>query len=141
MTITLDSYTIPERGPVTIELNRSFEIKVTAEEAQRQVNRWLLNEVSYMMHSDPPQLVIGERVVWRVPAVLTSPQVGQVGVVGEVDVDVETGLMDAPTECHANIIRWAEEIVAHLPPYKQRQSTPTKYLAKHIPPAPKLTPS
>lgn len=139
MTITLDTYTIPEKGLVTIELKRSFEIKVTAEEAQSQVNRWLLNEVSYMMHSLPPHLVIGERVVWRVPAMFTSPQVGHVGVVGEVDVDVETGLMDATPECHASIICRAEELAAKLPPYKQRESTPAKYLPKHIPPAPKLT--
>lgn len=125
MTITLDPpYTIPEKGWVTIELKRSFEIKVTAEEAQRQVNRWLLNEVSYMMHSGSPQLVIGERVVWRVPAVLTSPQVGQVGVVGSVDVDVETGLMDTTPECQASIIQRAEELAATLPPYQQRQKTP-----------------
>jgi len=47
MTIILDNYLIPEKGKV--ELNASFEIKVTSEEARRKVNRWLLEFVSTQM--------------------------------------------------------------------------------------------
>ncbi|MCP4683198.1 MAG: hypothetical protein GY864_12755, partial [Desulfobacterales bacterium] len=58
-------YIIPEEGPVELKVDRSFEIKVTAEQARRQVNRWLHNEVSYMMRALNPTLAVGERVVWR----------------------------------------------------------------------------
>jgi hypothetical protein len=71
MTIIIEPYTIPEKGTVELKIERSFDIKVTSEEARRQVNRWLLNEVSYLIGADSPTLVIGERVVWRVPAWLS----------------------------------------------------------------------
>jgi len=138
MTIILDSYTIPEKGVVEINLNRSFEIKITAEEARRQVNRWLLNEVSYLMSADAPTLVIGEHVVWRVPAWITFPDVGRAGVVGLVEVDVTTGLMNNTPECKAEIERCAEKVAAHLPPYQPIREVPTEYLAKDVPPAPTL---
>jgi hypothetical protein len=36
-------------------------------------------------------LVLADRIVWRVPVVLTMPGHGVLGRVGEIDVDVETG--------------------------------------------------
>ncbi len=75
MTILLDSQPIPPKGKVDLKVERSFEIKITAEEARRQVNRWLLNEVSCLIGADEPTLVVGEeRVVWRVPAYLQRLQ-------------------------------------------------------------------
>ena len=133
MTIILDPYAIPEQGPVELKVNRSFEIKVTAEEARRQVNRWLLGEVSYLIAADPPTLVVGEQVVWRVPAWIGFPGVGRAGVVGLVEVDVETGEMNNTPECKAEIERCAKAIAAHLPPYRPRQEVPSEYLAKDIP--------
>ena len=45
-------YIIPEEGQVELKVDRSFEIKVTAEQARRQADRWLLNEVSYMIGAE-----------------------------------------------------------------------------------------
>jgi hypothetical protein len=138
MTIILDQYTLPEKGKVDLKVDRSFEIKVTAEEARRQVNRWLLNEVSYMIGAEAPTLVVGERVVWQVPAWIGFPDVGRVGIVGTVEVDTETGEMNNTAECKAAIERQAEELVTRLPPYRPRTEVPTEYLAKNVPPAPML---
>ncbi len=131
-------YIIPEEGPVELKVDRSFEIKVTAEQARRQVDRWLLNEVSYMIGAEEPALVIGEQIVWRVPAWFSSPDVGRVGVVGTVEVDVNTGVMNNTPECKAEIERCAEELAARLPPYQPRSEIPVEYLAKNVPPAPEL---
>ena len=68
MTILLDPYIVPEKGKVELKIDRSFEIKVTAEEARHKVRWWLRDEVSMLIDADPPTLVIGEEVVWRVPA-------------------------------------------------------------------------
>jgi hypothetical protein len=138
MTIILDPYTLPEKGPVEIRVNRTFHIKVTAEDARRQVNRWLHNEVSYMMRALPPTLVIGQKIVWRVPASIGFPHTGQVGTIGTVEVDVETGEMDNTPERKAAIERCAEALATRVPPFKPRSTTPTEYLAKNVPPAPKL---
>ena len=70
MDILLERYTLPKKGVFEIDLHQAIDIRVTAEEAQHQVNRWLLENVSYMMYADPPTLVIGERAVWRVPGCL-----------------------------------------------------------------------
>ena len=44
MTIILDNYTIPQKGH--IEMLVSFDLNVTAEEARRQVDRWLHQQVT-----------------------------------------------------------------------------------------------
>ena len=38
-----------------------------------------------------PNLVLSERACWRAPVKLAFPTTGPVGVVGEIDVDVQTG--------------------------------------------------
>jgi len=137
MTITLDPYTIPEKGTVHLQVSRSFEIKVTAEEARRQVNRWVHNEVAFLMRGLPPTLVIGEQVIWRVPISIGFPSVGQAGIVGMVDVDVETGMMNISPELEAGLINEAEKIAKRLPPFQPHQ-LPPEYLAKNVPQAPEL---
>ena len=138
MTIIIEPYTIPEKGTVELKIERSFDIKVTAEEARRQVNRWLLNEVSYLIGADLPALVVGERVVWRVPAWIGFPHTGRVGIVGTVDVDVNTGAMNNTPECKVEIERRAEELAVRQPPYQPKGEVPPEYIPKDIPPTPKV---
>lgn len=134
MTIVLENLTIPERGVLELDFKQSIEIRVTAEEARRKVNRWLLDYVSYMMHADPPTLVIdGQQAVWRVPAILTNSRVGDVGVVGTVNVNVHTGSMDASEEKIKQITCCAIEMVKDLPPYQPRKTVPEEFIPKHLP--------
>jgi hypothetical protein len=137
MSITLVPYTLPEKGVVHLVVDRSFEIRVTAEEARRQVNRWVHNEVTYLMGGQPPTLVIGEQVVWRVPVSIGFPSVGQAGIVGMVDVDVKTGVMNTSPELEAGLIKEAEKIAQRLPPFQPHQ-LPPEYLAKNVHQAPEL---
>ena len=134
MTILLDAYTLPERGAVKLNIQRSFEINVTAEEARRRVASWLVDQVSYMMISELPMLVVGERVIWRVPAILTAPHVGRVGEVGVVHVDVQTGEMDNTPECVSELQQRGLELSKTLPPYKPRGEAPAEYLIKDMQP-------
>jgi hypothetical protein len=138
MTIILEQSTLPERGVVEIHFNQTFEIKVTAEEARRQVNRWLLMEVSCMMGAEPPSLVVGQRVVWRVPAHFSAPQVGRVGVVGMVDVDVSSGKLYNTAECKRAIEQCAAELASRLPSYQPLLAIPAISISQHLSPAPIL---
>jgi len=81
------------------------------------------------MHAELPTLVIGEQIVWRVPAVLTASHVGRVGEVGTVDVDVRTGEMNNLPACKDAIMQRAKELVKTLPPYR-RQTLPEKFIPK-----------
>jgi hypothetical protein len=92
MTIILERYPIPERGPLNVRLEVSTDIKVSADEARRKVNGFLLNNLSHLMLSErQPELVVGERVVWRVAVNHTLPGFGALGRIGTIDVDVESG--------------------------------------------------
>jgi hypothetical protein len=66
-------------------------VKISAAVARRVVNRFLLDEVSYLMGAEQPSLAETGRLVWRVPVSLTSPERGILGQVGAIDVDAETG--------------------------------------------------
>ncbi len=134
MDILLERYTLPKKGVFEIDLHQAIDIRVTAEEAQHQVNRWLLENVSYMMYADPPTLVIGERAVWRVPAVFTSSQVGRVGIVGHIDVNIQSGYMDNTPERQEQLIQRAREMAAKLPPYQPgSKKALDEFIPKHVP--------
>lgn len=137
MTILLDNIPIPEHGTLTINL--TIEIKVTAEQARKKVDHWLMDQVSSQMGAEAPTLVAGGRTVWRVPAYISFPSVGRAGTVGTIDVDVQTGEMGNTPEKKAEIERYAEEIAKRLPPFKIKELSP-EYKAKmaNISPAKKL---
>jgi hypothetical protein len=132
MEILLAHPTLPEQGTVEINISRTFVINVPAEEARRQVNRWLFTEVSCMMGAEAPQLVIGERVVWRVPAVLTASHIGRVGLVGTVDVDVQTGFMDNSAQRVKELQERGIALGQQMPPYQPRSVVAAEYLAKNV---------
>jgi hypothetical protein len=140
MSIILDNFAVPRQGQVELHVNISINIKITAEEAQRQVNRWLMDEVSYLLGAERPTLSIGTHPVWRVPAWLGLPSLGRVGIVGQIEVDVETGEMQGLGERRAEIERYLDELKPHLPhrPHVACE-LPGEYLA-HLNPAPRLLP-
>ncbi len=98
MTIILERHTIPDKGKLDISLNISTEIKISAEEARRKVNGFVISNISNLMMGDRQvELVIRERVYWRVIVHHTLPGFGAIGKVGEIDVDVETGKVEEPS--------------------------------------------
>lgn len=135
MTILLDDILTPERGRFELTINRTIHIQISAEEARRQVNQWLLDEVSYMIGAEEPMLVLlKEQTLWRVPAMLTAPHVGQVGEVGAIHVDVESGEMDNTPERITELQQTAEVLGKTLPLYRPRANVPDEYLAIDLQP-------
>ena len=131
MTIILDRYNPPERG--TFQIRESVTINISADEARRKVDNWLLNEVSYMVGADEPDLIIGIRTIWRVPAYFSAPQVGRVDTVGFVEVDVLTGEMISTAMCKVEIEKHAKDLATNLPPYQPRDA-PAEDLAENVQP-------
>lgn len=135
MSVLLDHLSLPDKGPVSVTLNRSFVINSTAEEAQRKVHLWLLSEVSCNIGAETPDLAIGrESVVWRVPAVYTAPHLGHVGVSGTVDVNVQTGEMLDLEVSKKKILAGAGKLIAKMPAYTQRTATVDDLVAIDIKP-------
>ena len=82
-----------------------------------KVNSFILSEISYMMHAGEPDLILGERICWRVPVILSLPSIGDLGEVGSLDVDVETGQMHTSLTQIAEIENRAETLVKCSHPY------------------------
>jgi hypothetical protein len=78
---------------VDIHVHVSAPINITPFVARQTVNAFVVTEISSQLRSEPPNLVVGERLFWSVPVVLTSPVRGVVGEVGEIRVDATTGRM------------------------------------------------
>ncbi len=140
VTLVLEQMTIPSTGLVKLQLDYTFDLKISAEEARRRVHTWLVGEVSYMIRADEPSMVIEETVtnephaLWRVPAILTAPHVGVVGTVGYVDIAVDTGELRSPTLSAANILDAAERLATSLPPYEPTKDMPNGFLVSSLQP-------
>lgn len=92
MTLMIETVTPPTSGTFRLDLHLAADIRVSAEVARKAVSAFVGREVADLLHGDRPDLVWQEAgVYWRVPVVLSSRSFGRVGVVGAVDVDVETG--------------------------------------------------
>lgn len=73
---------------------------------------WNALIISYLLRAGEPNLVLGQRLYWRVPIELALPDRGVVGVAGTLDIDVETGQILATPEAIAEITRHAERLAA-----------------------------
>ena len=106
---------LQERQPVSLQIVPS-RVRVTAATARRKVNRYTLDNISYLMGGEQPFLVATDRLVWRVPVVLTYPDQGIVGQVGFIDVDAEDGELLLNQETIEEITRHAQTLAASTPP-------------------------
>jgi len=126
MTIILDRYRIPDKG--TFEIRQLVTLEISGEQARKLVNRFLLMEVSTMLAADAPDLVVGERTVWRVPVWIGFLHQGRFAV-GALDVDARTGAILDQEQSVAAIRARATELAASLPAYSPNPIIATEYLA------------
>jgi len=83
--------TWPEDGPLRLEAQFIGEITVTPTVARRRAAGFLAGHVTMMVRAGEPVLALGEQPVWRVPACLHLPGLGEVSTIGSIDVDALTG--------------------------------------------------
>jgi len=81
----------PQSGQLEIDVRLSATVNVTAFSARQKVTGFVADEISTNMHAGEPQLVVGERICWRVPVILSMSPIGDRGEVGTIDVDIENG--------------------------------------------------
>jgi hypothetical protein len=99
MTILIETERLPERGPLKIRLDVTATINTTAEEARRKVGVFAGNEIADLLSGETPDLVWQKNgAYWRVPVVLSSKSLGRIGLVGFIDVNVETGKLQLTEE-------------------------------------------
>ena len=81
---------LPAGAEVRFELTVTSKVHFTAHVARIRVNKLLLDQVG-LFYGDKPSLVVGERLLWRVPVIFSTPDTGPLGLVGTLDVDAQTG--------------------------------------------------
>lgn len=140
MQVVLEKVGLPEKGHVALDLQRSFDIQITSEEARKKVKRWLWTEVSMLLGTDTPVLIIDELITWRIPVTFSAPGHGRLGIVGAVDVLVQTGEMVNALTQKAALERCADEIAKRLPAFQPYLDAPITSIPTHIPKAPQVQP-
>jgi hypothetical protein len=136
MDVILNHYPVLQVG--TFEIRRTVTVAVSAENARRQVHRWVLLEVSHMMGADEPTLVVGDCTCWRVPVHLSTPQVGVIGQVGIIDIDAISGEMLNVAEQKVLIEQRAQSLLNNLPPFRPQSDVPAAYQPRPDQRAPQL---
>ncbi len=111
-TATLNSWHIPRTGRLDIDIKVTTEVNISAMAARQKVSRFVLSEISNLMHGSEPDLIVSDRVHWRVPVILSFPSRGDVGTVGAIDVDIETGQLLITPQLIAEITANAEKLTA-----------------------------
>jgi len=106
----------PQSGQLAIDVHLSATVNVTAFSARQKVTGFVADEISTNMHAGEPRLVVGERICWRVPIILSMPPSGDRGEVGTIDVDVETGQVMITQALIQEIERRAEYFADHPTP-------------------------
>lgn len=138
--LVLDEMTLPSTGTVKLQLDYTFDLRISAEAARKQAHTWFVGEVSYMIRAGEPALVIGQAAtgapiaLWRVPAILTATHLGDVGEAGYVDIVVESGEMLDSEQRATEILNGAGTLAARMPPYTPSADTPSAFLASHLKP-------
>ena len=130
MTIILDRYTIPEQG--AFEIRAAVQINVTAAQAKRLANRFLMDEVSHLLVAAAPDLIVGDRTRWRVPVWIGFPDQGR-HAVGVLEIDAQTGAF-LERETHvAEIVQRATTVAENLPPFAVRTEVPLGSIGDDLP--------
>jgi hypothetical protein len=110
-TVFVDTGPIPSTPPIHLSFHVVATLHIAAEEARRQVNRQVVTELGTGLSARDPELVIaGEQIIWRVPIVLSVPDLGDLGQVGTVDVDARTGDLLTNTAAQERIIQHARQL-------------------------------
>ncbi len=106
---------LPKTGRLEVDIKVSADVNISAYAARQKVNDFVLSDISYMMHAGAPSLIVAERIRWRVPVILSLTSRGDVGEVGAIDVDVETGQMHVTPQLILEINARAQGLAASTP--------------------------
>jgi prevent-host-death family protein len=95
------------------ETTVAITVQLSAEEARRLVNREVVPELGTGLGAKQPDLLLrGEQVIWRVPIVLSLAQLGDLGEVGIIEVDAQTGAILNKDNSHERILQHAQRLYA-----------------------------
>ena len=105
---------LPSTGRLEIDIKVTADVNISAYAARQKVNSFVLSEMSYLMHAGEPSLALSDSIFWRVPVILSLASHGDVGEVGVIDVNAETGQMSISPQLVAEVSARAEGLAARF---------------------------
>jgi hypothetical protein len=115
MVVHLPGVTPPEGANLAIRIELTAQANITPFVARQKVTRFLVTEISTQLQAGTPELVVGERLCWSVPAVFTCPVRGVVGKVGAIVVDATCGELLVDEEIVRSITENARSLAERSP--------------------------
>jgi hypothetical protein len=99
-TLFFDSQDFASTTPIHFNLHVAVTLHVSVEDARRLVNRQIVTELGTGLGAQKPELAIrGKQIIWYVPIFLSLPGLGELGQVGTIEVDAQTGaILNGETE-------------------------------------------
>ena len=91
MNAEVSDIALPPQSEVKLEFSLTSQLNITDFTARRKVTKLLLDQVGNLLYGEQPNLIIGRRLLWRVPVWLATPTTGPLGQVGALDVDAQSG--------------------------------------------------
>lgn len=109
--VHLDTDLVPQTSPVSLHFHLVTTLNISAVQARRLANRHIVSELGTGLAARTPELVIaGEQIKWRLPVVLSLPSLGELGEVGAVEIDAQTGVLLTSAEAQEKIIQHANRL-------------------------------
>ena len=82
---------LPTPSRVSVKIEVSAEINVSAYVARQKANRFLILQAGDQLCAGEPELTVGPVLGWRVPVQYAPSRQGPLGIVGHLLVDADTG--------------------------------------------------
>jgi len=116
-TVLLEGKLTEETGTFDLKLDQRIEINLSARQAQQKVNQFVHLEISTQLRAEPAVLVVSQtnESFWRVPVHLTLPAYGDVGQVGFIRVNPQTGDVDTSSATVLQLSEKADALARRFP--------------------------
>ena len=115
MNVTLPNLSVPNGAELTVRIELTAKVNISAFVACQSVARLVMLEISSQLRTEEPTLEVGDRLCWLVPVELTSPRCGSIGRVGAIQVDATTGEVLADSETLARMKDHVEHLAQRSP--------------------------
>jgi hypothetical protein len=89
--VVMTDLAFPTGSRVVMNVQVSADFNISAQVARQKANRWLIMNLGDQLWAGEPELLIGSRLVWRLPVHLSLSSAGYLGQIGELCVDAQTG--------------------------------------------------
>ena len=91
----------------------SVAVTISSAEAQRLVNQEMVPDMGTGLGAREPNLMLrGQRALWQVPLTLSLPILGDLGEVGIIEIDAQTGAIVTDYASRQRILQHAQRLYA-----------------------------